>query len=350
MLNRTPMSVVRRAAAAVALALMCGLAGCGESTADSPLSAPCTDDGQVLTVGFYAFFAPVSYSADPDPNASGFGQHRGFEADLLTALEAMDGAGLAFVRRPIQPWDDIWLTPASADIDMVGGGITILDARTRDASGAQVVRFMSGHITFRQSLLVRAGEAERFPSHNHLASQDRVGALAGTTGEARLLELTGLTDSGGVLAAGIRVQTTTGTVVADGSPAYTITAAGASSNLEGRQRLTPHGPDMPQVIYLGDESGEAELLQALREGRIDALARGEIGNRDATHASGGAFEVTALDAEVELGGFALVADDTELLACIDAKLNWLTDSRRIGYAEWRADPSVFLRRAEMPRP
>ena len=89
-----------------------------------------------------------------------------------------------------------------------------------------------------------------------------------------------------------------------------------------------------------------ELLQALRDGRIDALARGEIGNRDAVHASGDAFEVAALDAKVEYGGFALAADAGELAACIDAKINWLSDNRRIGYAEWRNDPSVFLRRAE----
>ena len=301
-------------------------------------------------VGFYAFFEPVSYSADPDPNAPGFQEHRGYEADLLTALEALDGAGLSFARHPIQPWDDIWLTPAGDDIDMVGGGITILDSRTRDATGAQVVRFTSGHITFRQSLLVRAGQADRFSSYDRLTSRHRVGALAGTTGEARLLELTGLVDSAGVLAAGTRVHTRSGMVIADGSAAYVITAASVSPGLEGRQRLEPPAPDMPQVIYLGEESGEMELLQALRDGRIDALARGEIGNRDAVHASGDAFEVAALDAEVEYGGFALAADAGELAACIDAKINWLTDNRRIGYAEWRTDPSVFLRRAETWRP
>ena len=335
-----------RAWAAFGLALLCGLASCGEPTVDSPLSAACTTGGKVLNVGFYAFFAPVSYTADPDPNAVGFREHRGYEADLLTALESLDGAGLAFARHPIQPWDDIWFSPLRDDIDMVGGGITILDSRTRDAAGAQVVRFTSGHITFRQSLLVRAGEAERFPDHAHLTSQHRVGALAGTTGEARLLQLTGLVDAAGILAAGTSVQTRTGTVVADGSAAYSITAAGASPNLVGRQRLLPPARNMPQVIYLGDDAGETELLQALRDGRIDALARGEIGNRDAVHASGGDFEVAALDAEVEHGGFVLAADAAELAACIDAKINWLTDNRRIGYAEWRNDPTVFLRRAE----
>ncbi len=335
-----------RAWVAFGLALLCGLASCGEPTADSPLSAACTTGERVLNVGFYAFFEPVSYTADPDPNAAGFREHRGYEADLLTALESLDGTGLSFARYPIQPWDDIWLSPVRDDTDMVGGGITILDSRTRDAAGHQVVRFTSGHIVFRQSLLVRAGEADRFPDHDHLTSQHRVGALVGTTGEARLLELTGLVDSAGVLAAGTRVHTRSGIVIADGSAAYTITAADVSPDLKGRQRLEPPVQDMPQVVYLGEETGEVELLQALRAGRIDALARGEIGNRDAVHASGGDFEIAALDADVEHGGFALAAEAVELAACIDAKINWLTDNQRIGYAQWRNDPTVFLRRAE----
>ena len=348
--NHTSRAFTRWAWAIVALALMYTLTACGEPSVDSPLSSACTSDGQVLNVGFYAFFEPVSYSADPDPNAAGFREHRGYEADLLTALESLDGAGLTFARRPIQPWDDIWLMPVRDDIDMVGGGITILDSRTRDATGAQIVRFTSGHITFRQSLLVRAGQADRFSSYDRLTSRHRIGALAGTTGEARLLELTGLVDSAGVLAAGTRVHTRSGMVIADGSAAYVITAANVSPDLEGRQRLEPPAADMPQVVYLGEESGEMELLQALRDGRIDALARGEIGNRDAVHASGDAFEVAALDTEVEYGGFALAADAGELAACIDAKINWLTDNRRLGYAEWRDDPNVFLRRAKTWKP
>ncbi len=344
--SHTSHALARFAWAVVALALVHTLAACGPPAHEDPLSAACTSDGQQLRVGFYAFFEPVSYSADPDPGAAGFGQHRGYEADLLTALEALDGAGLSFIRYPIQPWDDIWLIPAGDDADMVGGGITILDSRTRNATGAQVVRFTSGHITFRQSLLVRAGQADRLSSYDRLTSRHRVGALAGTTGEARLLELTGLVDSAGVLAAGTRAHTRSGMVIADGSAAYVITAASVSPDLERRQRLEPPAPDMPQVVYLGEESGETELLQALRDGRIDALARGEIGNRDAVHASGDAFEIAALDTEVEYGGFALAADAAELAACIDAKLNWLTDNRRIGYAEWRNNPGVFLRRAE----
>ena len=104
------------------------------SAGDVP-SESCTDGDRVLNVGFYAFFDPVSHSADPDPASEGFNTHLGYEADLLTALEAMEGAGLSFSRRGIASWDDIWLQSADAGYDIVGGGITILDSRTRDAAG-----------------------------------------------------------------------------------------------------------------------------------------------------------------------------------------------------------------------
>ncbi len=318
----------------------------GKEAADVKRAEVCTEPGRVLNVGFYAYFAPVSFSADEDPNAVGFNTHRGYEADLLSALEAMADAGLAFSRRGIAHWDGIWLQSAGPEFDIISGGITILESRTRDAAGKHVVVFTAGHISFRQSLLVRAADAERLASHADLTSDMRVGALAGTTGEFRLLELTGLVDANGVLAAGTRVETAQGTVTADGSANYTITAAGATENLAGRQHLYPPDETMPQVVYLGDESGEVELIAALRAGKIDALARGEIGNRDAAHTADGALAVTALDEAVEHGGFTLAVEDAALAACLDAKINWLTDNRRIGYAEWVNDPQVFMRRAQ----
>ena len=74
----------------------------------------------LLQVGFYAFFAPVSYSADDDPSTAGFGGHLGCEADLLTALTAMNGAGLSFARHGIAEWPEIWLQAAGPEYDLVG--------------------------------------------------------------------------------------------------------------------------------------------------------------------------------------------------------------------------------------
>ncbi len=219
------MSFKLACAAAASACVLLWFVGC---SVEVERTAACAEEGQVLDIGFYAFFAPVSYSADEDTSSEGFNTHVGYEADLLTALEAMDGAGLSFSRKPIAVWDDIWLQSATSEYDVVGGGITVLDARTRNAAGEKVVAFTSGHIAFRQSLLVRAEDAERLASHDRLTSDVRVGALAYTTGEARMLVLTGLTDADGALAAGTRVETRQGEVVADGSPEYFITAAGES--------------------------------------------------------------------------------------------------------------------------
>ena len=295
----------------------------------------CVDDDRELRLGFYTYFAPVSYSADGEPGSPGFDVHRGYEADLLTALEAMDGVGVSFSRRGIGIWDDIWLASASPEFDVIGGGITILDSRTRDSQGREAVVFTSGHIAFRQSLLVRAGEENRFMGYDDLTSDVRIGALAGTTGEARLLELTGLTNSDGVLAAGVSIDTPRGEVVAEDTPNYFITAAAASETLAGRRRIRPPADDMPEVVYLGDQLGETELLAALSDGRIDALARGEVGNREAEHASGEAFVVALLD------------DDVELAGCLSDRIDFLTDEMIIGYADWLQDPSVFVGRAEI---
>ena len=132
---------------------------------------------------------------------------------------------------------------------------------------------------------------------------------------------------------------------AGGGERLAITAAGSSPVLEGRRRLEPPGgaADMPQVVYF---QGEGVQLEALRSGAVDAVARGMIGNADAVAESAGAFAIGARDSRRELGGFALAVPDRVLAACLDRSIGHLTDSGRIGYEQWRADPAVFLRRAE----
>ena len=317
------------------------MAGCAGETVQP---SACGTEDRELKVGFYAHFDPVSYSENPDPTSPGFNVHLGYEADLLTALEDMAGPRLSLDRQGLARWEDIWLQSAGDRYDIVGGGITILDSRTRDAAGKEVVAFTSGHVNFRQSLLVRAADAGNINVHGDLTGAMKVGALAGTTGEHRLLELLGLVNEEGALVKGVSVAAA-GTVVADGSMDYFITPAGASPNLEGRTRLYLPETDKPQVVYLGNELGETELLAALSEGRIDAVARGEVGNRDAAHSSGGAFAVTALDDRVETGGFTVAAGDTELAACLNERIEWLTDNGKIGYGEWLEDPEVYAKRA-----
>lgn len=351
----------RRPLLAAAFVFGVAAAGCDEGsdapspspTAPAPAPAPnvpapvrCAEEGRVLEFGFFAFYEPISYSGDPDPASSAFDEHLGYEADLLSALEALDGAGLSFNRRGIAVWPGIWLLPATPEFDLVGGGITILEERTRDASGEPVVAFTSGHIEFRHSLLVRAADAATLAEYSDLTGAARVGVSAETTGESRFMRIVGLSDDAGVLVAGTSVTTPEGTVVADGTDAYRIAASGSSENLSGRSHLTPPSPGYLQVVFFGAESAQAEQLLALANREVDALAGDEIAARVAERASGGLFVVTALDTEVELGGFALDQSEEALLACLDDKLDYLTDERNIGYAEWLANSSVFLERAE----
>ena len=314
---------------------------------DVQTSSPevCSDEPRVLTFGFYAYFAPVSYSADSNPASEGFNTHQGYEADLLTALEAMDDVGVSFLRKAIVRWPSIWLKASERGYDMIGGGITILDARTKDVAGIRRVVFTSGHIAFRQSLLVRREDAAKFADYTDLSRDVRVGVLLGTTGEVRLLQRTGIVNAAGILLEGTRIETAAGSLISDASAAYRITSAAAAPQLAGRRSLYPPSEDMPEVIYLGDTAGESELLLALAEHRIDAIARGEIGNRDAAAITNGAFVVSTLDDLVEYGGFSIAIEDAQLAACLDRRLNYLTDAGNIGYAQWLADPRVFSARA-----
>ena len=323
------------------------------------------DEKRVVNVGFYAYFAPVSYSVDSDPASDGFNTHLGYEADLLTALEAMEGTGISFSRRGITEWPGIWLKAAEPEYDLIGGGITILASRTQDATGTQRVAFTSGHIKFRQSLLVRTEDADRLSNYASLTRDVNVGVLRGTTGEARLLEITGIVDANGVIADGTRIDTPQGTLVADGTADYKITAAASTPNVENRFTLYPSADNMPQVNYPVNMphqgfdplvprvaivlSDEEVLLDNLRERRIDAIATGEVGNRDAAAATRGAFVVTALDEQVEYGGFTLAVEDVALQASLNGWIDYLTDEGNIGYAEWLADPQIFLKRAQVRR-
>ena len=343
-------------ALAPCLAFCLVLSGCGadgsiEENGDVALTM-CPE--RVLNVGFYADFVPISYSQDNQAptNSEAYNTHRGYDADLLTALEALESAGLSFSRRGIPPaetqagrsfpFNGIWLLAAEREYDLISGGITIRDDRTRNAAGEVVVVFTSAHVAFRQSLLVRREDAQRIAEHGDLAAGDVVSVHRGTTGEERLLQLLGIVDGRGVLVTGTQVVTPAETLTADGSADYVISAAMASPALADRQGLIPPAP-LPHVVI---HASEDQQLGALFDREVTAVARGEIGNSDAAAESGGVFEVTALDPQSEYGGFAVDAGAVELSACLDDAIDFLTDDGRIGYREWAANPLVFLERAE----
>ena len=310
------------------------------------MEARCTEEGHILEYGYFAHFEPISYSASPDPGAEAFNEHLGYEADLLNALEAMDGAGLAFRRRGIDVWPGIWLLPSTPEYDLVGGGISILEQRTLDAEGMLAVSFTSGHIEFGHSLLVRAADADRLAEYSDLTGDDRVGVSTETTNEARFLEIVGLVDENGVLLAGTRVTTAGGTLVADGTDAYRIAASGSSPNLADRMQLEPPSAGLPLVVFFDTDTVQTEQPEALANGQVDALAGDSILNSTLEAMWAGELVVTAVDTMADLGGFTLDQSEEDLLACLDDKLNYLTDERSIGFHEWLSDPEVFMERAE----
>ncbi|WP_420620697.1 hypothetical protein [Candidatus Poriferisocius sp.] len=95
------------------------------------------------------------------------------------------------------------------------------------------------------------------------------------------------------------------------------------------------------------EFSEPTALDALAAGGIDAVVSEAISNTEAAAAyrGGGVLAVSALDEAIEWGGWTLRAGDAALLACLNAKIDYLTDNQRIGFPEWHEDNQVFVERA-----
>ena len=67
----------------------------------SIVESSCVGQRQMLTFGYYSDFRPVSYAEKTGAAGQACYIHRGYEADLLTAVEAMEDAGLSFRRRDV---------------------------------------------------------------------------------------------------------------------------------------------------------------------------------------------------------------------------------------------------------
>ena len=340
----------------------CPSRGCGRcsGTGDDATASACEAARERLAgfpptrvnYGFYTDFNPVSYSVAPVPAESAFHRPRGYEPDLVAAVEIFSRGRLSFNRLGIgNPFSGIWLKAAQEPYDIVGGGITALPERTRDAEGQQVIRFGVGHISFRQSLLVRSESV--INRHDDLTSEHRVGTLRGTTGEKRLLELTGIIDAAGFVRSGTQVQLAGGDVLIAGEPggesALRIAAGTGSVAIASRVRLTPAGDEMPEVLYFNSES---EQIGGLREGVVDAVARGEPGNRVTARDTPG-LRVTAIDTEAgERGAFSY--GDTPaanaLRVAMNAAITCLTANGNIELRQWfDSDGAIFARRARQWR-
>jgi ABC-type amino acid transport substrate-binding protein len=168
-----------------------------------------------LSVCSYSEFRPVSY-----------GTGLGYEADLVRAIAKQWHVKVKFYPQKI--YEGIWLLPSNPKFtcDIAIGGIT--PAAYRIKQGA---RFTSITLSFDQSLLVRKKDYEsgRITSyHSFKNTSMKIGVVPGTTGEKYAI---------------VRAK-------ANGLPLTTL------------------------VQY----KSESELLPALKNGKIDAIARGSIGN------------------------------------------------------------------------
>jgi hypothetical protein len=156
-------------------------------------------------------------------------------------------------------------------------------------------------------------------------------------------QLAGVTDQEGYVTAGTVIELGRDTKLVTGERTHRITPSFVTAGIEARERL--HARDGLRVIYLSSENAQ---IEALTSGRVDALARGEIGNLIAAGASAGALRVTAIDAaDTERGAFSYPNTEAgdRLRTAMDVLLICLTDDGAIGFPQWHADAQVFQERA-----
>lgn len=88
-------------------------------------------------------------------------------------------------------------------------------------------------------------------------------------------------------------------------------------------------------MFFGAESVLTEQSEVLAGAQVDAVAGDSVLNGTVEQMWAGALVVTAIDTPVELGGLALDQDEEALPARLADKVDYLTDERNIGSAEWR---------------
>jgi len=310
-------------------------------------------EGKIYQVAFYSDFEPISYSERRDPTSPKFNNPQGYEVDLLRAIEAIPGSDMSFNFHGVKEWNNIWLYPyTNPEIDIAMGGISREDKRLLNEKGTKVLATTHGTVQFKQSLLMNATEANRIKNHHDLTCGYTVGAVRGTTGEYRFLAQTGFIND---LDKGL-IQKGTTVVLEDKS---LITSDGLLSiydpKVANRFMLIPPNCSLPITKYF---VAEDSMIPALQAGYIDAIARGEIGNRLVADNSGGKFAITALfslecskDESVncskkEEAVFFVKVQNTELLNKLNTYIDYLTNNGSIGYDAWKQNHNIFLTRAK----
>lgn len=218
----------------------------GTSGATAAVALDTVSEGK-LTACTDAPYPPFEYEEG--------GEFTGFDMEMLREVGKRLGLELAVT---VQPFDGIWLAPASGKCDIVASAMTITPERQRAAL------FSDPYFDANQSLLVRAEDADTYTDLATLTGK-AIGVQSGTTG-----------------------------------------AKYARDNL-------PEGAEVREF----DEP--AALFPALASGQIDAILQDFPVNLDRA-TKDDSFAVTAEIDTGESYGFAVGRDDTELKQAVDAQL------------------------------
>lgn len=235
----------------------------------------------VLGVISYSKFTPISYGVE--------GQ--GYEGDLLRAVATLWGKEIKFYPESI--YEGLWLLPSKdyniADISM--GGMTPSAYRMK-----QGALFSMETIPFNQSLLVRKTDytSGRIVSYQSFkGSHLKIGVVPGTTGERY-------------------------------------------AHLRAKEY------HLSRNVFVTYKS-ESDLLPALMSGKIDAIARGDIGNKY-QESQNSALITIAQKSFGEHFAFAINNANPELKNNLDHAIKQITNNGQITYVQWLKNHNIFMER------
>ena len=235
----------------------------------------------VLNVISYSEFTPISYGVNGE----------GYEGDLLRAVAKLWNMKIKF--HPESTYEGLWRLPSKSYTiaDLSTGGMTPSDYRIK-----QGALFSIGTTSFDQSLLVRKEDYKSglIVSYQSFKKNNlKIGVVPGTTGE---------------LYAHLRAKENN-----------------LSSNVF--------------VQY----ASELELLPALLNGRIDAIARGEIGNKYQASKNKKLIAI-AKKSFGENFAFAIDSSNKILANNLNQAIRQITNNGKIAYLQWDRKHTIFLDR------
>ncbi len=240
----------------------------------------------VLNVISYSKFTPISYGV----------RGEGYEGDLLRAVAALWGLKIKF--HPESIYEGLWLLPSKdytiADISM--GGMTPSAYRIK-----QGALFSTETIPFNQSLLVRKKDytSGRIVSYQSFKdSHLKIGVVPGTTGERY-------------------------------------------AHLRAKEN------HLSRTIFVTYKS-ESELLTALMSGKIDAIARGDIGNKYQESKNNNLITI-AQKSFGEHFAFAINNANPGLKNKLDHAIKQITNNGQITYVHWLKNHNIFMERVHLDK-